>query len=198
MVMFLNLVNICDFYREQAWDRWLSRKSNNCSKSKETIRSKLRMIARAHSETHYYEVLVALKDSSEWKTPQQRGLRRCFEGKWQKQHKVYWRTANFTLVLSQQSNLVNHPSMPLICSLWKGSQGIKKYNWISAFLFSDGSLRSGKIISLCLLIRTMGSKGRIRRSSTSTWCLNEALPCLACWESLLRNFFRINITSECT
>ena len=41
---------------------------------------------------HYYEALVALKDSSKWKNPEHRGLRRWFEGNWQKQHKVCKRT----------------------------------------------------------------------------------------------------------
>ncbi|XP_065642056.1 uncharacterized protein LOC124812106 [Hydra vulgaris] len=60
-------VLICDFHREQAWERWLSKTSNGCCIAKDAIKVKLHKIAHATTEEICQHAVKALKDSEEWK-----------------------------------------------------------------------------------------------------------------------------------
>ncbi|XP_068739310.1 uncharacterized protein [Montipora capricornis] len=59
---------ICDFHREQAWERWLARASNGLTVDKHNVLAKLRSVARARTEKEYMDKLEELKDSEEWKS----------------------------------------------------------------------------------------------------------------------------------
>ncbi|XP_047123038.2 uncharacterized protein LOC124806314 [Hydra vulgaris] len=59
-------VLICDFHREQAWHRWIVKKTNNCSEFKDSIISMLRNIAWAQNEKMADEAIVKLKCSNFW------------------------------------------------------------------------------------------------------------------------------------
>ena len=60
-------VLLCDFHREQAWIRWLSKNSNGMSPFKDTVLGYLRAIADAESETIYQNSVEILKTSQIWK-----------------------------------------------------------------------------------------------------------------------------------
>ncbi|XP_065640166.1 uncharacterized protein LOC136072769 isoform X2 [Hydra vulgaris] len=59
-------VLICDFHREQAWHRWIVKKTNNCSEFKDSIISMLRNIAWAQNEKMADAAIVKLKCSNFW------------------------------------------------------------------------------------------------------------------------------------
>ena len=46
-------IYICDFHREQAWERWLSKSSNGLLNEKQKVLAKLRAIAKARTEEEY-------------------------------------------------------------------------------------------------------------------------------------------------
>ena len=59
-------VFICDFHREQAWERWLVKKTNGCSGRKGDILPKLRMIARSNTEDEMELAIEAFCESDFW------------------------------------------------------------------------------------------------------------------------------------
>ena len=80
-------IYICDFHREQAWERWLAKSSNGVVGNKQTILAKLRAIARARTEPEYLEKLGELKENEEWKSNS--SLRNYITKTWLPQHKVH-------------------------------------------------------------------------------------------------------------
>ena len=68
--MFCSLecsVLICDFHREQAWERWLTKSANGCRGIKDDVLAKLRRIARSLSIDASEKAIDALKSSIYWK-----------------------------------------------------------------------------------------------------------------------------------
>ncbi|XP_065667451.1 uncharacterized protein LOC105850514 [Hydra vulgaris] len=59
-------VFICDFHREQAWDRWLSKTTNGCSDFKGSIISLLRCVARAQTQEEVEAAIELLSLSKFW------------------------------------------------------------------------------------------------------------------------------------
>ena len=80
-------IYICDFHREQAWERWLAKSSNGLTDRKQSVLAKLRAVARARTEKEYLEKLDHLKKSEEWKTNS--NLRNYITKTWLPQHKVH-------------------------------------------------------------------------------------------------------------
>ena len=80
------VVYICDFHREQAWERWLSKSSNGRTHLKAKTLTALRRIARATTEEHFQEELHMLKETS--KLWSQHVFRKWFEKVWLSQYKV--------------------------------------------------------------------------------------------------------------
>ena len=58
---------ICDFHREQAWERWIAKKSNDCVEERGKILPLLRQLAKSLSEEDYNNGLNNLRDSTYWK-----------------------------------------------------------------------------------------------------------------------------------
>ncbi|KAJ8272506.1 hypothetical protein GJAV_G00089940 [Gymnothorax javanicus] len=58
-------VYICDFHREQAWDRWLSKGTNGTSHLKTQALAAMRCIARSASEEEFHRNLASLKGDDE-------------------------------------------------------------------------------------------------------------------------------------
>ena len=79
-------VYLCDFHREQAWERWVNKKDNGVSGQKEEVLSKLRQIARASTEEIYQKAVFNLKDSQLWKRNIK--IQKWFGNKWIKASKV--------------------------------------------------------------------------------------------------------------
>ena len=59
-------VLLCDFHREQAWDRWLSKTSNDVRPYKEGILVYFRRIAKAESIDEFDKAVETLKESHIW------------------------------------------------------------------------------------------------------------------------------------
>ena len=57
---------LCDFHREQSWDRWLKKKANGCADEKLKILSLLRSIARSDTEEKCEKAIEILKNSVYW------------------------------------------------------------------------------------------------------------------------------------
>lgn len=79
-------INICDFHREQAWERWLSKGSNGLSDKKEQILAKLRAIAQARTHLQCEKAIENVKSSAEWKEHQH--FRNWIGNTWLKHVKV--------------------------------------------------------------------------------------------------------------
>ena len=60
-------VYICDFRREQAWERWAGKKDNGVLMEKETLLCHLRRAAGAETIPKYNEAVNALKSLTLWK-----------------------------------------------------------------------------------------------------------------------------------
>ncbi|XP_047127557.2 uncharacterized protein LOC124808480 [Hydra vulgaris] len=60
-------VLICDFHREQAWERWLSKTNNGCCTVKDAVKLQLRQIANAKIEEICKDAVNAFKETEEWK-----------------------------------------------------------------------------------------------------------------------------------
>ena len=75
-------VFICDFHREQAWERWLSKTSNGCREVKDDVLAKLRRIARSMSVNCSEKAIEALKLSVYWKDMKYAGLVEYIERYW--------------------------------------------------------------------------------------------------------------------
>ncbi|CAN7949768.1 unnamed protein product, partial [Ixodes hexagonus] len=58
-------VVLCDFHREQAWDRWM-RKKENCVQEKEVVLHLLRKIANSTSEEELQQSIEDLQSSAVW------------------------------------------------------------------------------------------------------------------------------------
>ena len=57
---------ICDFHREQAWDRWLKKVANGCVENRLAILGLLRSVARADTVDQCEKAIATLKISSYW------------------------------------------------------------------------------------------------------------------------------------
>ena len=80
-------MNLCDFHREQAWERWVSTTEHGVTAVKGAVVSQLRKIARAPSGELYAKAVTDLKSSSVWLNNKR--LRHWFENVWLRQHKVH-------------------------------------------------------------------------------------------------------------
>ena len=65
-----NKALLCDFHREQAWDRRLSAHANGVRQYKEVILARLWYIASRESPEEFTKKLKALKESDVWKSKQ--------------------------------------------------------------------------------------------------------------------------------
>ncbi|XP_047145632.2 uncharacterized protein LOC124818650 [Hydra vulgaris] len=61
------VVFICDFHREQAWDRWLKTKCNGLMEDRLKVLSLLRIVAHADTYEICESAILNLKNSSFWK-----------------------------------------------------------------------------------------------------------------------------------
>ncbi|XP_065653455.1 uncharacterized protein LOC136080567 [Hydra vulgaris] len=61
-------VHICDFHREQAWERWLSKSVNGCCLVKDRVKEKLHAIAYAKTKEICQKEVHELEESHEWKS----------------------------------------------------------------------------------------------------------------------------------
>lgn len=79
-------VFLCDFHREQAWERWTAKATNGVLPIKDEVLAKCRLIANSDTEKIYQERVHSLKGSNFWK--ENPNLQVWFENHWLKEHRV--------------------------------------------------------------------------------------------------------------
>jgi len=77
---------ICDFHREQCWERWLRKADNGLHHQREEVLSLLRDVARSATEDVFNTNLKSLKASELWMSNPH--LRNWFEKTWLPEAKV--------------------------------------------------------------------------------------------------------------
>jgi hypothetical protein len=77
---------LCDFHREQAWERWVDLADNGVRNHREEILRIFKKIARSTSKNTYDEEVAGLKACDVWK--QNETLRVWFENTWLKDKQV--------------------------------------------------------------------------------------------------------------
>ena len=77
---------ICDFHREQAWERWVAATDHGVRNYREEVLSRLRRVARASNDKSFTEAVKDLKESDIWKANKK--LSSWFGKTWLTEHKV--------------------------------------------------------------------------------------------------------------
>lgn len=80
------IVYLCDFHREQAWERWVSKIVHGVSDKKDEVLSRLRRISRAPTMVQFDYAVGDLKNSDLWKDNKK--LQNWFEGTWLSEKQV--------------------------------------------------------------------------------------------------------------
>ena len=57
---------ICDFHREQCWERWLRKADNGLNDKREEVLCLLRNVAKSPTEAAFHDNLKSLKTSDVW------------------------------------------------------------------------------------------------------------------------------------
>lgn len=65
--MLESSVLVCDFHREQAWERWFSAHKNGATKIKDDMMCKLRRIARARTHKELSDSIESLRTCDHYK-----------------------------------------------------------------------------------------------------------------------------------
>ena len=79
---------LCDFHREQVWDRWLSATSNGMRSLKDVAVGCLRRIANSETVQDYNLRVEELRGKAFWKAESGKKIRSWIEKKWLPLHKV--------------------------------------------------------------------------------------------------------------
>ena len=79
-------VYLCDFHREQAWTRWVTKKEHQVSHVKDEVLARLRKIAHAETLKDFEDAVEELHKSTIWKRYIK--LRNWFNVYWYPHHKV--------------------------------------------------------------------------------------------------------------
>ena len=95
-------VLLCDFHREQAWDHWLSKTSNDVRPYKEGILVYLWRIAKAESTDEFDKTVEALKESHIWGANYSKKFRSWFKNTWFSAKKVIVMNVFFIIVKNMQ------------------------------------------------------------------------------------------------
>ncbi|XP_065669607.1 uncharacterized protein LOC124810405 isoform X2 [Hydra vulgaris] len=75
-------VLICDFHREQAWERWIVKVSNGCADQKADILQKLRKISHSTNVDAMELAILDLKQSEYWSNERFSKLKKYIETYW--------------------------------------------------------------------------------------------------------------------
>ena len=83
-----SIVLLCDFHREQAWERWLNTTANGCRDVKDVILGLLRAIADSENEPQYQTNLERLFTNNIWLDEKNTKLRNWISKTWLPSYKV--------------------------------------------------------------------------------------------------------------
>ena len=81
-------VFICDFHREQSWERWLSKGANGATPFKKESLRRFRRIAHADTVEEYNKAVADLEEWEIWLRPELKAARTWFHNTWIREHKV--------------------------------------------------------------------------------------------------------------
>ena len=98
-------VLLCDFHREQAWERWVTKKENGVCNYKDEVLCRLRRVAGAKTHDRYHTAVEQLKSSDIRKNNPK--LIQWFGNKWLKANKE---------ILSITMKEKNKQIIPIMCS----------------------------------------------------------------------------------
>jgi hypothetical protein len=84
------VVLLCDFHREQAWERWLSTTTNGMRSQKDFGLSTLRSVAQAEDESTYNLAVEKMKKTEFWNSSHSKKLKHWIEKTWLSCHKVFF------------------------------------------------------------------------------------------------------------
>ena len=79
-------VLICDFHREQAWERWTKKSDSEVGEGRAEILALMRGVAKAETEEEYVSALHRLHSSAPWQENPK--LRKYFSNVWLAQKEV--------------------------------------------------------------------------------------------------------------
>ena len=125
---------MCDFHREQAWDRWLSKTSNDVKPYKEGILVYLRKIAKAESIDEFDKAVEALKESHIWGANYSKKFRSWFKNIWFSAKEVIVMNIFFIIVKLSAvvvifvSDIPRTPSSDKNCN-WACQGGTGEFKW---------------------------------------------------------------------
>ena len=71
---------ICDFHREQAWERWTKRSENNLGEKRDELLALMREVAKAENKDDFEAALNNLKKSTYWQ--QNAKFQKYFQNVW--------------------------------------------------------------------------------------------------------------------
>ena len=91
------MVLLCDFHREQAWERWVAKHSHGVTLHKEELLQKMRAVASASTRTEYDRAVAELKETNLWRT--NRTLRVWFQETWLQECQA---SKNITMIGSER------------------------------------------------------------------------------------------------
>ena len=87
-------VFICDFHREQAWERWLNAIKNGARMIKSEMLCKFRRIARSRTEKELKNAIEDLRNCEQWNSGYT-SMVNWFEKQWMPDIKVSYILVNF-------------------------------------------------------------------------------------------------------
>ena len=90
------MLYLCDFHREQAWERWVSKVTNGVNKVKDEVLSRLRRVAHASSPSKYQDALECLVTSTVWK--EHHKLQLWFTNTWLSHYQVMFLNKLFSVL----------------------------------------------------------------------------------------------------
>lgn len=93
---------LCDFHREQAWERWVKNKDNGVNVIKDEVLARLRRIATATTEQNFTEAVEALKASTVWE--ENTKLQSWMNTTWLPKYKVSPVLVNIQKIIANEHN----------------------------------------------------------------------------------------------
>ena len=121
-------VYICDFHRQQAWERWLSKGANGATAFKADILCRFRRIAHAATEMQYKEAVASLEGWEVWNSPEMKAARDWFNHTWQQEHKVISQNCRCHSITLMSILIKPHSSM-----IWRIAYSCFFQRWVWAF-----------------------------------------------------------------
>lgn len=108
-------VLLCDFHREQAWERWASKTANGVVAHKEELLALLRRTAHASTREEFESAVTVLENFHVWKS--NKALRHWFQDTWLAEREVSFYSNHSSIKTSTLTS-----SLPLIESSKDGGE----------------------------------------------------------------------------